>query len=739
MCCNRRATTSGISICWWKTPGSSIRQEDLDLLVDIQTWGADKYELANFTDDELIPAIKQLAEAQSNTSTEAHGWETRLRAELQAARTAHQEIRVPIGRMRVRNDKVELAKLLWPVLVDKCERELEQDDVRTPVLKVVLRARELVGQLLGGGYALIVPTTSPSSLDRHLGANQWPGSRRSQPCVPSRPYAGYDHRAERRLAEPVWRTSHPITDGDHLAGRGLLCPDTADNATARFAPFSVRDSGRPHNTATSKCVPGSDTLSDVVPLKHILEPGQYRVEWTLPGQTGDVVTLQGDLVLQANRPPRGDAYGNVPLIYEEAGNSRWVPFPQTYTPSLVTGRLLNGLLVILVDPVVALWTRDRARIHARAALVGRAPSAPTTIRASQMTMQVTGLDAVSGIGPLRQFKFPQGTDGRQYLDWAWEAVGRPESTQTWSDGSAEAELWFRNSFNVSTAYHFRLAFSPVVQATFSEPLDFDTALNDWATPLCNLVALSTGRLEKITYLDLQLDVPGSQPATLQVYGLGLHQKPCYSDPGELQKAQPNFFLANEDTGLLTLLRRWQKLTAEHHPLLETYASLMFVADQHPRSRFQLLIQAIEGLHGVETQEDFVSRSLSHGERRAAVLEEAAQVLGADSMKFLKKFLAKRPISGLDPALHHIFDSAPINVRPLLEDTDLIREAMSIHSLPLIPCLRQIRNDLSHGSRGYDPQGLHEVANLLDGVVHAHLLRVLGCSELVQERAQKQRR
>ncbi|MGW5154430.1 ApeA N-terminal domain 1-containing protein [Nonomuraea wenchangensis] len=360
------------------------------------------------------------------------------------------------------------------------------------------------------------------------------------------------------------------------------------------------------------------------------------MEWTLPGQTGDVVTLKGNLVLQADRPPRGNAYGNVPLIYEEAGDSRWVPFPQTYRPSLVTGRLLNGLLVILVDPVVALWTGDRATIHARAALVGRTPSAPTTIRASQMTMQVTGLDAISGIGPLRQFKYPQGTDGRQYLDWAWEAVGRPESTQKWSDGSAEVELWFRNSFNVSTAYHFRLAFSPVVQVTFSEPLDFDTALNDWATPLCNLVALSTGRLEKITYLDLQLDTPGSQPATLQVYGLGLHQRPHYSDPEELQKARPNFFLADEDTGLLTLLRRWQKLTAEHHPLLETYASLVFVADQHPRSRFQLLIQAIEGLHGVEMQEDFVSRSLAHGERRAAVLEEAAQVLGADSMKFLKK-------------------------------------------------------------------------------------------------------
>jgi hypothetical protein len=137
--------------------GADIRQEDLDLLVTIQTWGANTYELANFTDHELIPAIRQLAKDQSNPFVGSDDWEARLQAELQAARTAHQDIRVPIGRMRIRNDKVELAKLLWPVLVAKCEREMEQDDVRTPVLNVVLHANRLVSQLSSGGYALIVP------------------------------------------------------------------------------------------------------------------------------------------------------------------------------------------------------------------------------------------------------------------------------------------------------------------------------------------------------------------------------------------------------------------------------------------------------------------------------------------------------------------------------------------------------------------------------------------------------
>jgi regulatory protein YycI of two-component signal transduction system YycFG len=34
---------------------ADISQDDLDILVSVHVWGDDKYELANFTDDELVP------------------------------------------------------------------------------------------------------------------------------------------------------------------------------------------------------------------------------------------------------------------------------------------------------------------------------------------------------------------------------------------------------------------------------------------------------------------------------------------------------------------------------------------------------------------------------------------------------------------------------------------------------------------------------------------------------------
>jgi hypothetical protein len=137
--------------------GGEIAQADLDYLVDVRVWGADKYELANFTDDELVPAITQLATMQSNPRVALPTWEQDLRAELQAARAAHHDIGVPLGRMRVREAKPKLAKLLWPALLAKFAAELAANAVQTPVVALVVDVRHKVAMLSAGGYALAKP------------------------------------------------------------------------------------------------------------------------------------------------------------------------------------------------------------------------------------------------------------------------------------------------------------------------------------------------------------------------------------------------------------------------------------------------------------------------------------------------------------------------------------------------------------------------------------------------------
>jgi hypothetical protein len=135
---------------------ADISQDDLDILVSVHVWGEDKYELANFTDDELVPAIAQLAAAHGVTDTASPAWEKELRTYLQDARRLRLDIEAPLGRIRAPKDKVALADILWPVLRAKCERELAAGAVATPVLRVVMDVRQLVAKL-SGVFALEVP------------------------------------------------------------------------------------------------------------------------------------------------------------------------------------------------------------------------------------------------------------------------------------------------------------------------------------------------------------------------------------------------------------------------------------------------------------------------------------------------------------------------------------------------------------------------------------------------------
>ncbi|MFC7482926.1 hypothetical protein ACFQX7_27100 [Luedemannella flava] len=139
-----------------KYQDADIGQDELDALIHVSVWGEDTYELANFTDDELVQAITTLATRQNNACVSTAAWEVDLRTELQAARAAHRDIKVPLGRMRVKDDKVELASLLWPTLLTKCEAEYASATIDTPVLKIALEVRELAAKLTGV-FALVGP------------------------------------------------------------------------------------------------------------------------------------------------------------------------------------------------------------------------------------------------------------------------------------------------------------------------------------------------------------------------------------------------------------------------------------------------------------------------------------------------------------------------------------------------------------------------------------------------------
>jgi hypothetical protein len=145
--------------------GGNIQREDLDFLINVFVWGDQTYELANFSDEELIMALSQLAKEQSHSEVSSSTWTRRLRTELEQARADHADIKIAIGKMRIHPNKPRLAQILWPILLAKVENELEAEDERTPVLLLITKVRETVALLSSGSYALRNPVEPVSTVE----------------------------------------------------------------------------------------------------------------------------------------------------------------------------------------------------------------------------------------------------------------------------------------------------------------------------------------------------------------------------------------------------------------------------------------------------------------------------------------------------------------------------------------------------------------------------------------------
>lgn len=221
----------------------------------------------------------------------------------------------------------------------------------------------------------------------------------------------------------------------------------------------------------------------------------------------------------------------------------------------------------------------------------------------------------------------------------------------------------------------------------------------------------------------------------QIYGTGLRQEPYQSDSETVRNHKSVLFCGEDGVDLLELVHAWWKLTDEHHPLIETYAGMLHAQEDHPRSRFLLLIQSLEGMYGHETQVDFEKKKQTHQERHAETLERIREQVDADDFRFIKNSLAKEPFRNLETALRWSFKvgTPHPSIKDRLARTSLMRVVTAEEASSTVEALRRVRNGLAHGTRGFDAEGLDEVNDVLDRVVRAHALRLLGCPEEVLAR------
>ena len=488
---------------------------------------------------------------------------------------------------------------------------------------------------------------------------------------------------------------------------------------------------------------GSDRYMAGTALEPLVEAGTHRATWTL-SKPPDPATwvVPGEVELHRLRQPGGSVFGVAPAnwVTDEATGQRRTSWPQHFDYPLLYGEMSGGLDVILLDahltvfgdkPRTGLTHFEGANAYfdARAALVGHGAPCNGPLLVDSGVIQVPHLEAFACKSPIAEKRFPLDNLYEQEKP-EYAATFDTSSLQKWEDDGAEVTLYYQLSAEVGGWYSFGLAFSPVVSVELSQPVPLSEFLTQWAWPLRGLVAVATGIREDISYLTCSPVIEGDtrphERRQFQVFNASIAQEP-YTSSNLLRGKDVSAIRISEGESLLTLLRRWQDLRATENPILNTYDITAVGPSQHPRARYLLLLQALEGLCGHEKR--FEERELRHTTNREAVLNRCKEQLETSDFAFITKNLSKRPLQGLDMVLREMLQALPLNLEPELTNSALVESVRAENDdvTTTLDAVRVVRNHLSHGTRTYERQDLAEAADVFERAVRGHLLRLLGAS------------
>ena len=480
----------------------------------------------------------------------------------------------------------------------------------------------------------------------------------------------------------------------------------------------------------------ADVNKEPVAVKLPFETGEYLCTWNVPDGQGGEREIPGMLTVEPGRYPHGVLYGNMPIEWQAQGQGqRAASFPQRHEFDVLTGRLSSGAYVALMNGELSYWFESQGRAIGALAVLSLDEFDPSAHRAySAIELQIEGLEAVAGVSPILRTTLPApAAEEHTYsvtvdrdASWDWNADGRRMTFRY--DGSTR----------FADAYEFRMVFGPVLRIDSAQPLTIADWWMGWVRPLRQMMSVLTSGPREIRYF-LASDGERSPRAHRdQVFGWDITHTPVNSTRAAIEEIRSAVNLKEDELSLLDLLIRWQELESAHHPLIETYGSIATADGQHPRSVFLLLLQALEGLYGYEHESQRADDLRKHKEKRDSFVERASECLAAADIRFLKKFLMKRPAQGLDQALIGLLSALPYDVRPELEATHLVAqirgESREMRTIRVESVIVKARNALSHGASSFEPSTLDQMNRILDRVVRAETIRILGGPASAQVRA-----
>ena len=235
-------------------------------------------------------------------------------------------------------------------------------------------------------------------------------------------------------------------------------------------------------------------------------------------------------------------------------------------------------------------------------------------------------------------------------------------------------------------FNFRTSFAPYLRIDLDEPISLVDWWLQWVIPLCDLLEVINGKPLDIMYLLAfeDKDATGSKRRADQVFRYDIRQDCIKIDEKRFNHTRAIVNLKQDNINLLKLIAKRRELEASRHPLIETYRSNAVSDDQHPRSRFLLLIQALEGLYGYEHKGEYQQRSERYAEKREAVLKQVETAISSEDFKFLRKNLLRNPTSGLEGALSATFQTPPGEIQTRIDNSKIVSRTRDIYRKKICP-------------------------------------------------------
>lgn len=477
------------------------------------------------------------------------------------------------------------------------------------------------------------------------------------------------------------------------------------------------------------------STNDLMAVNLPHEPREYMCTWHLPKpvQNSDedqLVNVPGTIDLTGRHHPTASFQGILPYA-SDSGGAR---FPQTNNFNCLTGTLSSGIHVALINGQTSYWLQNGGGANGAFAVLSTTPFEHNKYRKYQsIELQIDGLDAIFDTPPTSiEFRKPIDNHDEEYI------INIPtQNYLEWKNQGTQMRLGYARQLRPDR-FNFRTSFAPYLRIDLDEPISLTDWWLQWVVPLCDILEVINGKPLDIMYLLAfeNKDATGSQRRADQVFRYDILQDCIKIDDNKFNHIKPVINLQEDSVDLLELINKHCELKTSKHPLIETYNVNALSDDQHPRSRYLLLIQALEGLYGYEHKEEYQRRCEKYAEKRELFLERTKPAISQEDFKFLKKTLPHRPASGLVGALSAIFKTLPKVIQDQIDCSRIVIQTRNIFDdkrMSSADALTKVRNSLSHGSSAYDPNDLEEICSLLDKIVRAEILRLLDLSENVQQK------